>query len=329
MAAWFTRLEPAPRRNGDKPRADDPRLGEIIETWNGVSAALRPGRAVLVGFPVDDGVRRNGGRTGAAAAPNEIRGWLARLTPWNGKTNADLSICPPLDAGNVREQPSLEKAQTALGEVVAGVLERQAVPIVLGGGHETAFGHYLGYVARCLPIGIINLDAHLDVRPRDDDRGHSGSPFRQAMEHPTHPLGLGRYVCLGAQPQSVSRAHLLHARERQSVVRWCDEVRGSLCRHFVIERDRLAAACDVYLSIDADVVRAADVPGVSAPNPLGLDGVEVAACARLAGESPTVRGFDLVEINPRYDLDGRSARWAATMVWNFLMGLAGRPLRDS
>jgi formiminoglutamase len=80
----------------------------------------------------------------------------------------------------------------------------------------------------------------------------------------------------------------------------------------------------VYVTLDADAVRAADVPGVSAPNPVGLEGAEVAAWARLAGQSPAVASFDVVEINPRHDRDGQSARWAALVVWNFLVGLARR-----
>src|ERR1700692_1787815 len=78
---WFTRLEPAKAPAELPRRPDDPRLGEIVEFWRGDAAALRPGRAVLIGFPQDEGVRRNGGRIGAAEAPGEIRGWLYRLTP--------------------------------------------------------------------------------------------------------------------------------------------------------------------------------------------------------------------------------------------------------
>ena len=73
-----------------------------------------------------------------------------------------------------------------------------------------------------------------------------------------------------------------------------------------------------------DVVGAADAPGVSAPNPVGLSGQEVIAAARLAGRSPQVSSLDLVEINPRFDRDGQSARWAAVLIWNFLIGLRSR-----
>jgi formiminoglutamase len=323
--AWFSRLDPARQPEDVFRRPDDPRLGEVVEFWRGDPAALRPGRAVLVGFPQDEGVRRNRGRAGAATAPHDIRHALYRLTPYDGSRDADLTASPPLDAGNVHIAGSLEDSQLALGEVVAGVLASGAVPVVLGGGHETAYGHYLGYLIAGRAVGVINLDAHLDVRPFSAGHGHSGSPFRQALEHPDQPLPGSKYVCLGAQPQSVSREHLRFLRERGGVVRWAAEVGGTLGEHFAAERDRLAGAgCQVYVSVDADVVSAAEVPGVSAPNALGLAAAEVVECASQAGRSPAVASLDLVEINPRHDRDGQSVRWAAALVWHFLVGLCQR-----
>jgi formiminoglutamase len=318
-------LEPAAEPDTPSPRPDDPRLGEVIERWRGDPAALWPGRAVLVGFPQDQGVRRNGGRPGAGEAPPEVRRWLHRLTPWDGSCDIGLTEQSPLDLGDVVLGGGLEASQEALAVVVGAILGSGAVPVVLGGGHETAFGHYGGYVREMRPVGIINLDAHLDLRPVDGGRGTSGTPFRQALEHPARPLPGSNYVCLGAQPQSVARDHLVYARRQGCVVRWRDEVRADLGRAFTAELDRLGAAgCHVYVSLDADVVRAADVPGVSAPNVAGLPGDAVLACVRRAGSSPQVSSFDLVEINPRLDPDGRSARWAALAVWHFLVGLAAR-----
>jgi formiminoglutamase len=80
----------------------------------------------------------------------------------------------------------------------------------------------------------------------------------------------------------------------------------------------------MYVTIDADVVRSADVPGVSAPNPSGLPGEEVLTCARLAGLSSAVASIELVELNPAYDHDGRSLHWGSLVVWHFLIGLANR-----
>jgi hypothetical protein len=47
--------------------------------------------------------------------------------------------------------------------------------------------------------------------------------------------------------------------------------------------------------------------------------------AFLAGVHPAVRSFELVEMNPTFDLDGRSARWVALVVRQFVVGLAKRP----
>jgi formiminoglutamase len=280
---------------------------------------------VLLGFPQDEGVRRNQGRVGAAVAPREIRQWFYRLTPWDGVSGADLAALGLLDLGNVRIEGDLEESQWALGEVVGVLLKAGTVPVVLGGGHETAFGHYRGYVNARRSVGVINIDAHLDVRPALAGEGHSGSPFRQMMHYQSDPLPGERYICLGAQPQSVSRQHVEFVRQRGGTVRWAGEVQGGLGQHFLRECERLATGgTAVYLSLDADVVRTADVPGVSAPNPLGLAGEEVIACARLAGATPAVISFDLVEINPHLDRDGQSARWAALAVWHFLVGLANR-----
>ncbi|HEY8506555.1 MAG TPA: formimidoylglutamase [Gemmataceae bacterium] len=286
---------------------------------------MRPGRAVLVGFPQDEGVRRNGGRAGAAGAPDALRRFLYRLTTWDPETGADLPLEPPLDAGNVRVTGGLEESQSALAEVVGAVLGRGAVPVVLGGGHETAYGVYLGYVAARRPVGIVNIDAHLDVRPLVDGLGHSGSPFRQAMEHPATPLPGNRYACLGAQPHATSREHWNYVHRRGGVVRRAGELQPSLTHHLLRERDRMVAdGATVHLTIDADAVRASDVPGVSAPNPTGLPGSDVVVAARAAGLSPAVSSLDLVEINPRFDPDDRSARWGAVLIWNFLVGVQKR-----
>jgi formiminoglutamase len=304
-------------------------LGEVVEFWDGDPSAIRHGRAVLIGFPQDEGVRRNGGRPGAAEAPREIRRFLYRLTPWHATRNADLTRCPLLDAGDVRIDSTMEHSQELLGRIVAGILQVGAVPVVLGGGHESAFGHFLGYAKANQPVGVINIDAHLDLRPEINGQGHSGSSFRQAIEHRPFHLQGAHYVNIGAQPHCVCRAHWLYAQQHDCHIHWGPQVWPHVRKYLDSEVQRLQeAGCHVYLSVDADAVRLMDVPGVSAPNPVGLIGEEVALCAELAGLSPAVSSFDLVEINPRFDRDGQSSRWAALAIWHFLIGLAQRRAAD-
>ncbi|MGS9164755.1 arginase family protein, partial [Salmonella enterica subsp. enterica serovar Infantis] len=72
---------------------------------------------------------------------------------------------------------------------------------VLGGGHETAFGHGAGVLAAFAQesVGIMNLDAHLDLR--QTDRATSGPPFRQLAQLCDAPSRAFHYACFG-----VSRA---------------------------------------------------------------------------------------------------------------------------
>ena len=97
----------------------------------------------IIGFECEEGVRRNKGRLGAAEAPNALRSGLANL-PWRFPTDARLS-----DVGNIAcVSEDLESAQQQLGEAVTAILSKGAKPIILGGGHETLYGHYLGEIGR-------------------------------------------------------------------------------------------------------------------------------------------------------------------------------------
>jgi len=57
---------------------NDPRLGEVVCREESTYAAAE---IVILGCPQDEGIRRNGGRIGAAAAPDAIREQFYRLNP--------------------------------------------------------------------------------------------------------------------------------------------------------------------------------------------------------------------------------------------------------
>ena len=146
---------------------DDPRLGRWLAAQH------------------DAGVRRNGGRPGAALGPDAIRHALYRLTPDAEHPESFAALLDhTADLGDIDVTGDVEADQERLGAVLAPLLADGVVPVVLGGGHETAYGHFLGYVGAERDVEILNWDAHADVR-NVGDGAHSGSPFRQALEHPS------------------------------------------------------------------------------------------------------------------------------------------------
>jgi formiminoglutamase len=299
---------------------EDPRVGHLL--GRGL-AGRHSARAVILGFPTDEGVRRNGGRPGAAAAPGEIRRLLYRLTPDAETPEPFIDLLRhTLDLGDLVTSDDLEADQQQLGEAVADVLSAGAFPIVLGGGHETAFGHFLGYVRLARAVTLLNWDAHADVRESSGGRGHSGSPFRQAL---LHRSGLARrYLVAGLLPHSVAAAHVDFVRSRKG-----EAILRAGLTPARVKRLYATLRGPVLASFDIDAVDQAFAPGVSAPAAGGLDPQLWLEAAYLAGRSAAVTSFDLVEMNPAFDRDHQTARLAALTVWSLLRGLAarGRPAR--
>lgn len=309
------------------PAKDDPRIGD----WLSRNSVLRPGGIALIGFPFDIGVRRNGGRPGAAAGPGAFRAAFVRLTPDAQGPDSFSSILErSVDLGDLRvgdQHPPdeiLEAAQSALAVVVEDVLRADGIPVVVGGGHETSFGHYRGCHAVLGSLTVLNWDAHADVRPLIDGRGHSGSPFRQMIEHDADT----RYIVAGLLAHSVASEHVRYIRRHGGEAILREEISD--------EKGAGGAAgkafADIYgfiegpalVSFDLDAVEGASAPGVSAPSAGGFTPREWAKLAYLAGTNANVRSMDVVELNPEFDLDGRTARIAALTAWMFIRGLCGR-----
>lgn len=294
---------------------DDPRIGHLLgrEVATPVTA-----KAVILGFPSDEGVRRNGGRPGAAQAPDAIRNALYRFTPDARCYPAFVDILEhTLDLGNLVVDGEMEANQQRLGEALKPLLKAGVVPIILGGGHETSFGHFLGYVEARQSIAILNWDAHADVRPLREERGHSGSPFRQALEHAS---GLCQgYTVAGVLPHSFSRSHAAYMEQQGARYIWSDELSGQAVKTlYEVEERRL------MITFDIDAVRQECAPGVSAPAVYGMPQRVWLEAAYQAGRCPRVTSVDLVEMNPEHDVDRRTARLAALTIWFVLKGLAER-----
>ncbi len=304
---------------------NDPRLASLIQTS---AEALEFADVVIFGVPTDEGIRRNGGRIGASQAPDEIRKWLGRLTPYAGPSfKHHLGSLRIADAGNVSGD-SLEEMHANANELTRKLISQGRIVIALGGGHDITYplatGFRNGFPDR--EVGLINIDAHLDVREKKEGLHHSGSSFRLLLEEGTIQ---GRKFCeIGIQPFAVSQAHFEWLLSQGSrILTFEDATAAHLpqayeeCEFVITLGDRTVP---VYLSFDMDCVRAADAPGVSAPAPIGFLAEEAYELAVAAGLSKSVRMFDLVEVNPLYDLDGRTARLAARMIAAFLAGVANR-----
>jgi len=311
----IARLDPAlwRARDDSAERGDTRRLAHVASAaGHGIGA----GDPVLIGFACDAGVARNQGRLGAAAAPAAIRRMLAGL-PAHGFRRL-------VDAGDIAcDDGHLEDAQDRLAACVAKTLAAGARPLVLGGGHEVAWGSFQG-LRRWLdgqgdrgPVLVLNLDAHFDLRTGRP--ASSGTPFDQIAEHCTAAGHAWQYACYGVSRLGNTAA--LYARAAEIGAVWVED-RDLQERHLdarLAEIDGLLdAAAHVYLTIDIDVLPAAVAPGVSAPAAYGVPLSVVEEIALRVRRSGKLRVADLAECNPAFDLDNRTARVAARLAWQLL-----------
>lgn len=293
--------------------------GEAGKRWHQVVTPLAnaTGEGIaLIGFACDAGVARNHGRTGARNGPAALRGALGNMPVHRCRAIADAGDVVCEADGN---DDGLERAQQELAAVVADTLARGRLPIAMGGGHEIAFGSFSG-LARHLAahelqprIGIINLDAHFDLRMAE--RGSSGTPFRQIAEDCQARGWNFHYLVLGISEFGNTAA--LFERARALGVRWMldedmhvaalDRLRATL-NAFLAEVDH------VYFTVCLDVLPAAVAPGVSAPAARGIPLEVVEPAIDLIAGSGKLRVADFAELNPGFDIDQRTARVAARLL---------------
>ncbi|WP_097459444.1 formimidoylglutamase [Mangrovitalea sediminis] len=302
MTAWQGRIDPEP----DSLRWHQ----HILPLSHALERA--PGLALL-GFASDAGVLRNQGRPGAALGPQALRRALANL--------ALHRAGPVYDAGDIHcHGDELESAQEALGERVSALLDGGHFPLVLGGGHEVAFGSWLG-LARHLGqrdattrLGIINFDAHFDLRDPATVRS-SGTPFAQIAQQCEARGWPFHYACLGVSRASNTRALFQRAQALGVMVREDHEMTEAGLNTIARDLERFIQACDhLYLTIDLDVLPACEAPGVSAPAARGVPLSLLEPLIEIVRDSGKLRLTDFAELNPDYDIDGRTAKAAARLI---------------
>jgi formiminoglutamase len=278
--------------------------------------------AVILGFGSDEGVRRNKGRVGAAAAPAAIRAALGPLAFHLDRTvhdAGDVTVAGPSMKGPLAGQ-SLEAGQARAGLAITRLLDAGRLPVVLGGGHETAFASYLGVAGSAavrdgLRVGVLNLDAHFDLR--DEPVPSSGTPFLQMARAEAAAGRELRYAVVGISEPNNTRALFRTAGELGVDYLLDEDCSAAAAAPFVAAF--LAQVDALYLTIDLDVLPASVAPGVSAPAAYGVPLPVISAVCRQVAASGKLLHLDVAELNPAFDVDGRTARVAARLV-NTLLG---------
>ncbi len=297
-----------------------------------VRSEREPARVVLFGVPFDGAVI---GRPGARAGPDAIRAEMARLKPWT-LAHGDLAI-GVADWGNVRiPYGDVAVAHAAIERAASAVAASGALPLALGGDHSITFPLVRGLLGTRpgLRLGVVNLDAHLDVRDVVGGALNSGQSFGRLLE--SGLVDGRRLVEVGVRDFANASAYAAKARKHGVTIvgaaEWRERGLDAIARAVDVASD---GADGVYLSLDVDVLDQAFAPGVSAPTPGGVDTSELYAALRLIASRAPLVGADVVEVAPPLDRDGMTSRAAAHAVMHVVAAIGAlhqgrvRPDRDA
>ena len=262
----------------------------------------------LVGYVCDEGVKRNQGRIGARKGPKSIRNKLGKLPiHFKDKKITDFGDVVCIDK-------NLEDCQKALSKTISICITNNIFPIAIGGGHDIAYANFNG-IKDALKnisknkIGIINFDAHFDLRVVET-QPNSGTPFNQILTENNDVA----YFAIGIQQQSNPKELFeIAAKKNVSHVSnfdcetFSDTLKSKL-HTFIKKADYL------YITIDLDGFSAAYAPGVSAASSLGFAPNFVYKALAFLFQSKKVISCDIAELNPDFDIDKRTADLAAKLV---------------
>lgn len=272
----------------------------------------------VLGVPYDMGIQY---RSGTNQGPEYIRAG-SKLTAF---TNDDGVYDPDkddmflqghwkiVDCGDADiVHGDLEQSFQNIEETVRKIVEKGAMPVVMGGDHSITIP-----VVRALdtlgPICVVQIDAHLDwCDERAGQKNGQGSPMRRISEM-DHVCGMAQVGIRGLG--SSMRSDFEDARKYGSVIISARDVKKHGIEYAL---SKLPKAERYYVTYDIDGTDPALAPGTGTPSAGGLDYYEINDLLYGISQMGQVVGFDLVEVAPQYDLSGSTGIFAARMMIEFI-----------
>jgi len=269
----------------------------------------------ILGYACDEGVRRNQGRPGAVDGPDAIRQQLSKMP---NHLSEDTTL---LEAGTIQcLNSNMEEAQKSLASSVSRLLELNTFPILIGGGHDIAYGHfngiknYLTSTKKNKTIGIINFDAHFDLRSNTLEN-NSGTPFYQIAQDQKLENQKFKYMCLGIREDANTKSLFNTAKNLNVTVIQNKRFNLHHLANLKTKLERFIKEVDyIYTTIDLDGFSSAYAPGVSAASPMGFSPEIVLECLEIIKDSEKMISLDIAEMNPSYDKDHQTAKLAASLI---------------
>jgi formiminoglutamase len=293
------------------------KAAELIKPWE----EGKKGDIAIIGAPLS---KPSISHSGASFAPDAIRRCLNSFSTYNIERGTDLAEDKKtiIDFGDITMHPtSIEESHQRIYESVKEATNTNTAPfiIILGGDHSITTSAVKAIKETKGTVGIIQFDAHHDLRNTEDGGPTNGTPFRRLIEE-GHLKG-EHLIQIGIRNYANAKVYHDYAIEQGVTVYTMKDVRQQPITELINNAlNQLQDKVDtIYLSVDMDVLDQAYAPGCPAIGPGGMHPDTLTQAIETALQHPKVHTMDIVEIDPTLDTRDMTSRVASLLIINSLL----------
>lgn len=198
---------------------------------------------------------------------------------------AGIAALPELSLGSAADEAAMDIITQATSEHLAN----NKFLVTLGAEHTLTYGVFKAFQDKWNDIGILQLDAHSDLRlSYEGNKWSHASVMARILELNPEIYQVGiRAQCIEESElyQKSNNIHCWYAHQVWDNDKWMDEVVNSLPKN-------------LYITIDTDGFDPSICPSVGTAEPGGLLWYPTLRFLQRVFKKCDVKGFDIVELNP-------------------------------
>ena len=235
---------------------------------------------------------------------DSIRNAVYTLFPGNWHTTI-------ADLGDIDSGESVEDTYFAIRTAITVLLEKDIIPIILGGSQDLTYANYRAYDTILPMVNIVNIDTNFDLGDANLPIKNNSYVGKVIVEQ---PYNLFNYSTIGYQTYFNSQEEIDLMEKLYFEAYRLGDVSADINMVEPLLRDAH------IVSVDLKSVQASEVSDNQKYSPNGFSGKEMCAISRYAGISNKVSSFGIYEYHNSRN-DNAISMLIAQMIWYFIEGI--------
>jgi len=270
----------------------------------------------IVGVPFDHGTtNRPGARFGPRAIRTASKNYGIYLNDKIGAFDSELQSyimggVNVVDYGDVPILPTHTKTNMRMIHATfKKIVENGVFPVAFGGDHTITYPIVKSFKK---PIDVIHFDTHLDFVDGTENLKFSHSnPLKRVSEMEN----VNNITQIGIKGFTDKKDNYDESINYGSNIITASEVIKNGTSWVI---DQIPESDNLYITIDIDVLDPSVAPGTGTPEPGGLNYIQLKELLTNLHSKGDIQGFDMVEVNPLFDLSELTSLTAARLSFDFL-----------